>query len=276
MTIRDAIQERISTRTFSDKAIDIQTMAAIQELLDRPVESPFGNRARFQLIHKAVTKEKLGTYGFIKNVSAFIAGAITDAAFARVDFGFQLERIILELTRMGLATCWLGGTFKRSSFAAAMHVQADEFIPCITPVGFPAAGQRFAEKLIRRAAGSDDRKPWDELFFQDNVDTPLIREETGDYEVVLDMLRLAPSASNKQPWRIIKNHEFYHLLLCRTRGYKNQFKSADLQMVDMGIAMAHWSLMTAEMEMQGRWKRIKPNLHLPQYGEFEYIASWMS
>jgi nitroreductase len=275
MTIRDAIQERVSTRTFSDKPIDHSTRTALQELLEENIDTPFGNSARFQLIEKAVQKEKLGTYGFIKNASAFIAGAITDAPFARVDFGFQLEKIILELTRMRLATCWLGGTFTRTSFGEAMNLQQDEFIPCITPVGFPAAEQRFTEKLIRRAAGSDERKPWNELFFQDNLNTTLVREDTGDYEVVLDMLRLAPSASNKQPWRIIKNHDFYHLVLQRTRGYKNQFKSADLQMVDMGIAMCHWSMMAAEMELTGQWKRLHTEITMPTNGEYEYVASWL-
>lgn len=157
-----------------------------------------------------------------------------------------------------------------------MHLQSNELLPCISPVGYAADKQRFAERLIRQTAGSDHRKPWHELFFQDDFATPLVREDTGHYEVILDMLRLAPSASNRQPWRILKNQEFYHLILKRTHGYKNQFKGVDLQMVDMGIAMCHWSLMTGEMEFRGEWKRLDRIPDLPKNGEYEYIASWVS
>lgn len=33
---------------------------------------------------------------------------------------------------------------------------------------------------------------------------PLEKEEAGNYEAALEMVRIAPSASNKQPWRILK------------------------------------------------------------------------
>ena len=32
---------------------------------------------------------------------------------------------------------------------------------------------------------------------------PLTEEEAGDYQFPLEMLRLAPSAVNKQPWRVV-------------------------------------------------------------------------
>ena len=37
--------------------------------------------------------------------------------------------------------------------------------------------------------------------------------------MVLEMVRRGPSASNKQPWRVVRAGERWHLYLQRTRGY---------------------------------------------------------
>jgi len=276
MTYREAIQQRVSTRTFVDELLDTGIKTEILSILNDKVVPPFGQAARFHLIEHESRNEKLGTYGFIKNASSFIVGAIPNRQFAPVDYGFQLEKIILELTRIRLGTCWLGGTFTRTTFSRAIQLQHNELLPCITPVGLPAEEKRFADKIIRRAAGSDNRKPWKELFFQDNTKTPLVRENVGDYEAVLDMVRLAPSASNKQPWRVIKNEHGFHFFLNRTRGYRSQFKSVDLQMVDMGIALCHWTWMAAELELAGQWNRYDGDAVSQNTHSFEYITTWQN
>jgi len=59
------------------------------------------------------------------------------------------------------------------------------------------------------------------------------------------MVRIAPSASNKQPWRIVKIEGAWHFFLERTKGYGDGIifkllKLADIQRLDMGIAMCHF------------------------------------
>ena len=74
-------------------------------------------------------------------------------------------------------------------------------------------------------------------------------------------MRLAPSASNKQPWRIVRRRkgEAWELRLQRTPGYGKGsltfrlLRLADLQRVDMGIAMCHFELAAREAGLPGRW-----------------------
>ena len=87
------------------------------------------------------------------------------------------------------------------------------------------------------------------------------------------MVRLGPSASNKQPWRIVKIDSFYHFYEYKEPGYSNMF-SYDIQKIDMGIAAAHFHL--AMMEKGRRVKIIlngDPNIKVPK--NIEYVFSWM-
>jgi hypothetical protein len=92
------------------------------------------------------------------------------------------------------------------------------------------------------------------------------------------MVRLGPSASNKQPWRIVRVGEAWHFFVQRTPGYPGRVASAfvpgDLQRVDLGIAMCHWALSAAELDLPGGWERAQPEIALPD-GRTEYIASWV-
>ena len=74
------------------------------------------------------------------------------------------------------------------------------------------------------------------------------------YEVIT--VRQGPSASNKQPWRILKSADRFHLYLQRTRGYRNVFTRMaqvdDMQRIDMGIAMCHFELTARELGLSGK------------------------
>jgi nitroreductase len=72
------------------------------------------------------------------------------------------------------------------------------------------------------------------------------------------MVRLAPSASNRQPWRIVRDRQTgdFHFFLRRDAGYGRQLrwlKVLDLQMVDMGIAACHFQLAAAGIGMSAVW-----------------------
>jgi len=102
-------------------------------------DAPFGTHPRFKLIASTEADTKflrgLGTYGFIKNPSAFIIGAISPAPFDLEDFGYVMEAIVLQATRLELGTCWLGGTFTKSRFAKKMNLTPAESIPAVISKG---------------------------------------------------------------------------------------------------------------------------------------------
>ena len=80
---------------------------------------------------------------------------------------------------------------------------------------------------------------------------------------MLEVVRWAPSASNKQPWRVVRGRKRWHFYLARTKGYgkgllTSLVKLADLQRVDMGIAMCHFELAAREAGIEGRWVTDRP------------------
>jgi hypothetical protein len=137
-----------------------------------------------------------------------------------------------------------------------------------------------AEDWIRRRAGGAFRLPGEELFFDEEFGKPLKTELFGGYAQVLDSVRWGPSASNRQPWRILYKNGVWHLYLQRTKGYgKGSFLYsllgiADLQRVDMGIAMCHFELSARELGLGGAWVEDEPYVNKPDE-RTEYIVSWI-
>jgi nitroreductase len=189
-----------------------------------------------------------------------------------------MERIILCATDLELGTCWLGGTFTRSRFAKKISATRAEDVPAVTSVGYINSRWSMQDSVSRRIAGAEHRLPWQQLFFDGGFGTPLPREAAGAFAEPLEMVRLGPSASNKQPWRIVRDGETWHFFLQRTPGYrdggvKKVIKIADLQRLDMGIAMSHFQLAAEELGLPGRWVFDEPGV--PARGDLiEYTASW--
>ncbi len=57
------------------------------------------------------------------------------------------------------------------------------------------------------------------------------------------MVRLAPSASNKQPWRIVIGaNGDAHFFIRRTPNYSEGKLGYDIQRLDIGISIAHYEI----------------------------------
>jgi hypothetical protein len=271
------IKKRKSKRSYLNKALSSIQIEQINSILSQDLVGPFGNRACFQLIVKKTVKEnhevKLGTYGFISGARYFILGQIKEGRYANEDYGYIFEKIILDLTALELGTCWLGGTFSRKGIAQVLDLEEGKIIPAITPVGQASETFSKRESLIRWGAKSDSRKAWDELFFKTEFAQPLTEEDAGEYHIPIEMLRLSPSASNKQSWRILKTDKAFHFYLKRTPGYQKIIKSTDLQKMDLGICMAHFELACNELELKGNWLANDPGISSELVDE--YCLSWV-
>ena len=56
------------------------------------------------------------------------------------------------------------------------------------------------------------------------------------------------------------------------KGYFFLSGSADMQRLDMGIAMCHFELAAEKVNLEGEWIETKPDLALPK--RCEYLVSW--
>ena len=114
------------------------------------------------------------------------------------------------------------------------------------------------------------------MFFDGTWDRPLDKFMAGRYEIPLEMVRLAPSSTNKQPWRIVKDKGVFHFFLQRSAGYYAKMTSAvDLQRIDMGIAMCHFELVAKDLFLDGHWVEIDDFSFGPLPKRTEYVVSWV-
>lgn len=280
--VTEIIKQRFSCRKYLENPIVGDDRRRLADFISSTMTSPFSTPLRFELV--AATEEDrsvlkgLGTYGFIRGATGFIVGAMGRSEKNLEDFGYAMEKIILGATDIGLGTCWLGGTFTKSGFAKKISAAEKELVPAVTSVGYIAEKGGF-DRGMRRLVAADNRLPWDNLFFKDTFGTPLSPDGAGVYRIPLEMVRIGPSASNKQPWRIVREGNAWHFYMQRTKGYGNSFMFrllglADLQRVDMGIAMSHFELTAGELGLKGTWNVKEPDITKPD-SLTEYIVSWM-
>lgn len=279
--ITDIIQQRFSCRKYSKEPIPTEKKDQLKNLLHSISKGPFGTPMRFDLVAAGDQEGKalrsLATYGFIQNPHGFVVGALEAGAFNLEEFGYRMEEIVLAATDLGLGTCWLGGTFMKSAFARKIDLQPGETMPAILATGLIEDEEQARSGLIRRTVSGTKRIPWERLFFEGQFGKALVAEELGEYHTVLEMVRIGPSASNKQPWRVVKRGQDFHLYLQRTPGYRNVFTKLaqidDMQRLDMGIAMCHFELTAKELGLSGKWVFEDPGL-VRADEHTAYVVTW--
>jgi hypothetical protein len=285
----ESIRARHSVRTYDGAPLSAAVELGLRQSFAEAVPGPFGATPRFILASRdeiedvssssptAKGRVKIGTYGMIVGPRAYIAGVVAKRPFACVDFGYCLEGIVLRATELGLGTCWIGGVFGRGAIAKALGADANEFVPATTPVGQAAKKRSLQDRIVTGSSGARIRKTPAELFFQaapNGALEPL--EDAGAWAEVLEAVRIGPSASNKQPWRLVLDHrsgEVLHLVMHEDARYNNMLGDVKLQELDMGIAMRHVEVAAAELGIRGAWKRLDAEpiaLEAPR----RYIASF--
>jgi nitroreductase len=274
--VAELIRKRTSIRLYKQESVPENILEEIEEYISN-VKGPFDSEVALKIITDAnISKDsgiKLGTYGIIKGASTFIAAVTKDETKNLLQTGYVLEKVILHSTSLGLGTCWMGGTFKRSEFEKAVELKNYELLPIVSPLGYPAEHKGIVSSLMSMAAKSGSRKPWPELFYDGNFSHPLSEEAAGEFTVPLEMVRLAPSASNKQPWRILKDGKIFHFYLAHSAGYDSLMKF-DIQKIDIGIAMCHFDTAAGEVGLNGIWLEKAPEVDsIPK--NTEYIVSWI-
>ena len=275
--ITDIIEQRFSCRTFVNKPIAEAERQDLERVVSAINTGRLGSPLRFELL--VATEEDrsalkgLGTYGFISGNTGFIAGAVGAGERNLEDYGYRLEEIVLYASSIGLGTCWLGGSFTRSSFAARIALSTGEVMPAVIAVGYISERRTLMDRVIRRVAAPSSRLLWEQLFFDASFGTALSEAAAGPYATALRMVQIGPSASNKQPWRVLRQGTDWHFYLRRSAGYRQRGSGMlgvpDMQRLDMGIAMSHFELSATEAGLSGTWAIQDPGIELPRRGSLD-------
>ncbi|MDO4536278.1 MAG: nitroreductase family protein [Clostridium perfringens] len=271
--VKETIKNRNSVRTYEERKLSVEDKEKLIKYINS-LTNPFGEKVNIHIIEKGINSkgEKLGTYGIIKGASTFLGVSVENTELGLEAVGYEFENLILYATDMGLGTVWLAVTFNRDGFASAMGIKENELFPAISPVGYPAEKKSIKESMMRKMMKSDQRKPWDTLFFNNSFSTPLTEEEAGVYKEPLEMLRLAPSATNAQPWRVVKEGDAYHFY--ETHKVSSSEEEKLIKRVDMGIALSHFHQTALENGLLGKFEKLsEQNIKTPK--NTNYIISWV-
>ena len=272
--INKIITKRKSVRTYNTEKIPDEILNKLNEYI-KSLSGPFDEKVVFKILDSKehINGAKLGTYGIIKGATKFIAAKIKEGEFALEELGYEMESLVLYATALGLGTCWIGGTFKKGQFAKAMEVESGEILPIISPIGYESENKSFVEKTMRRFSNCDYRKPWNKIFFFRDFSCPLTEHATLDgFKDALENVRLAPSALNKQPWRIVKHGDDFHFFISNDK--EEAKEGYDINKIDLGIAMCHFDLNCKELGINGGFKVIDPKIEeVPKH--YKYIITWI-
>lgn len=266
MTTMELVRSRRSVRTFDGRPLSDDEKEALlgyaqarENLFDLPITWRILSAAENGLSSPVIA----GT-------DTYIAGKMRRAPHAEEAFGCAFEEIVLYAQSMGIGTTWIAGTMNRPAFERAMGLADGEVMPCVSPLGHPAAKMSLRETLMRKGIRADARLPFGELFFDGDFSRPLTPAAAGRAADALEMVRWAPSAVNKQPWRVVLRDNAAHFYEKKVRGYTDA-SGWDIQKIDMGIALCHFALGLAGSAP--RLTCADPGLPVPE--DTVYIATYL-
>lgn len=273
--IKELITTRHSVRTYDDRPIEDEKLNILKDTI-KAISEPY---FRCEIVHLDVDKkEKLGTYGMIKGASKYIVAIFKQDEISDLskvlEFGYRFEELVLKATDMGLGTCWMAGSFKVKSLQEKVNLQGNEQIVMVSPIGYQKHIRTY-EKALRKLAKADIRKPWSELFFLEDFSQALVGEQMDKYANYsryadgLEMVRKGPSASNKQPWRLVITKESIDFYV-PNKNMEYSIRGYNLAVNDIGIATCHLQLTLEEAGIKGTWARLENK----KRDGYEYMCSW--
>ena len=269
--VKEAVKKRVSTRSFEEKALSKEDKNRLMDI-NNSLTNPFDVNVRVQYISKDSGADgvQLGTYGTIKGAKDYLAITVKGEPYAMEAAGYQFENLILYATEMGLGTVWLAATFSRKDFEKAMEISSDDLFPCISPIGYPSEKKSFIEKLTRVGLGSKNRKSWEKIFFLNDFEHYLSKDDARAYEQALEMLRLAPSSTNDQPWAVVKEGNKFHFFC----DYKNNINEdmRKIKHLDLGIALSHFHQTAMADGLTGKFEVEDIKITTPE--NMHYVISY--
>ena len=225
--LRSAIDKRVSRRTYLKTSLPPEAADHLRGLAQRLNEK---EGLRIQLVEDddALFRNFFAGYGMFSGVRHYFAlvGPKDDPVLLE-KLGFAGERLVLEATRMGLGTCWVGGTFRRGACETSLKLGTQESLPAIICVGEVPQEKTGREKLLSKVSKRRSKTVDEMLTFEGEVPGWVLE---GMQAVVK-----APSALNAQPVR-------FHYEGGRVTAAVE--KPQTHQGLDLGIARLHFELGT--------------------------------
>lgn len=211
----EAIFHRKSIRKYKSTSLDDETLSLVRNFLEELIPLKEDIETEFMLIGPEDIKSLIP----LKKAPHYIAAFSENKKGYRVNIGFMLQQMDLFLSSHNIGSCWVGMAQPKKDILEKTNLE---------DVILLSLGEA-EETLHRQKPGEFKRKKLDEISDMD-----------GDNEF-LEPARLAPSATNNQPWYFTGNENEIKVYCARP----NFIKARVLKKwnpIDMGIALYHLSL----------------------------------
>ena len=263
----EIVRGRKSVRTYDGRMLSAEDREKLSACIAQ-ADNPYGIPIEYRFLEP----EPYGLKSPVLNgETLYLAAKIRRVPHFEEAFGYSFEKIVLDAWALGIGTVWIGGTMNREKFEAAMELQDDELMPCVTPVGYPAAKRSLRESMMRKGIKADRRFDLSEIAFEEEAGRPLSAESMEKFGEALEMVRWAPSAVNKQPWRILVQGDSVHFYEKPDKGYVSD-ATGDLQRIDVGIAMYHFVYGMQKAGKTVEFRTEDPERKVPE--TWQYVATY--
>ncbi len=180
-----------------------------------------------------------------------------------IDVGRSLQRIVLQATRMGLATCWIGPGADHKSIVQHLHGKFDptkDHVICVCAIGYESI---FKPLLIRLAQVLQHKRlPLSELFFTDPSCKLALETDSAPFDAYgrcYEACQWSPSSFNGQTTRCAA-------ITCRIENQDKLIRfdffaatsSRYYAAVALGIWCANWETGCAALNKTGHFEVLSP------------------
>jgi|ERR1035437_3381448 nitroreductase len=271
MSIIGTIKKRKSCRTFNHVALIPTDKEDLESFINKYNKGFENEVINFRIIEKNNDDKQMKLdYGMIKGHNTYILGTAKSTTTSRVNYGYLMEKVVLKATEMNMSTCWIG-VFD-SKYFNEVSIEDGFDIPSIVIVGYSYDKPTYQDKFLRFSVNASKRNSWDKLFFDYILKMPLNPEDVKKYSDSLEMVRLAPSSGNTQPWRVYFNdtsNEFHFFKKIISKRYELR----GVHDIDMGIAMSHFELTSLQNGLSGSWLKYEQE-NINSIDDLQYIMTW--
>ncbi|SFT83301.1 Putative TM nitroreductase [Pseudovibrio denitrificans] len=273
----EVMRARVSCRSFQKRLMSEehrQMVLSLAEQNSRPENCLSPSPIRFEYVdNPLVVWPAVGTREFLVAIAPREYHEM-----AVVDVGRSLQKVVIEATRQGLATCWIGPGADHKSIIKHLGARFDpekDHIICVCAFGYRSRYIPLAIRLILKT--QRHRLDVQELFYADtgfakplNTNARPYREFGRCYEVC----QWSPSSYNAQPTRAVvlaESAKIQRVDFCAAT------HSRYYAMVALGIWLANWECGCEALGKVGRFEQLAPEMRgkepfpdLPRY-----IISWV-
>ena len=251
MELYDAIFYRKSTRKYSNKKVK---EGLLEEVKNACSQITYLNK---ELDIKAHVVDRMGKKCKVKAPHYIIVTSNKGNDYLQ-NIGFAMEEVVLKLTTLGLATCWLECNIKREDILEFVQLKDSDEEKNDTIVKSEEKNEESKNVNLEQpysiiAFGYPDE---DEKLFRTNKDVDrkrishVCRKLDKNLEKIVEALRWAPSVKNSQPWILYNNSNMVHLY------EEKQKKNIKDNKISMGIALRHFDIACNKFGLEVDYSKI--------------------